>query len=62
MGGIANLNDVLDFIRVGAHAVAIGTANFSNPGIMIQIIQGLEDYCTENKTTLKKIRGSIQSY
>lgn len=62
MGGITNLDDALGFIKAGAHAVAIGTANFSNPLVMVEVIKGLEDYCKKNNTTLEKIRGTIQSY
>lgn len=42
MGGIATVDDVLDFISVGADAVAIGTMNFTNPYICKELIDGLE--------------------
>ena len=32
MGGIENGSDALDFLSVGADAVAVGTANFRDPG------------------------------
>ncbi|MCX6745046.1 MAG: dihydroorotate dehydrogenase [Candidatus Parcubacteria bacterium] len=48
MGGISSLQDVFDFFQVGASAVAIGTANFKNPLIMMQLIDQLEKYCVEH--------------
>lgn len=42
MGGIMNEWDVIDFISAGASAIAIGTANFTNPLICPQIINNLE--------------------
>ena len=43
MGGIATADDVLDFISVGADAVAIGTMNFTNPYICKVLIDELEE-------------------
>lgn len=42
MGGIMNEWDVIDFISAGASAVAIGTANFTDPFICPKIIDNLE--------------------
>ena len=42
MGGISSTEDALDFLESGATAVAIGTANFINPNVMIEIIDGLK--------------------
>jgi dihydroorotate dehydrogenase (NAD+) catalytic subunit len=33
MGGVSNIDDVIDFLSAGASAVAIGTANFVDPFI-----------------------------
>lgn len=48
MGGISCLEDALDFFESGASAIQIGTANFINPNIMIEIIEGLKSYLKEN--------------
>lgn len=40
MGGIMDEWDVIDFISAGASAVAIGTANFTDPLICPKIIEG----------------------
>lgn len=48
MGGITCLQDVFDFFKVGASAVAIGTANFKNPLVIMELIDQLEWYCAEH--------------
>ncbi len=47
MGGIMDEWDVIDFISAGASAVAIGTANFTNPYICPEIIANLEKVLDE---------------
>ncbi len=47
IGGITTWEDALEFILAGATAVQVGTANFRNPRAMIEIIEGLENYLTE---------------
>ncbi|MGP6140580.1 MULTISPECIES: dihydroorotate dehydrogenase [unclassified Jeotgalibaca] len=42
MGGVSSVDDALEMIMAGATAVAIGTANFSDPMICPKIIEGLE--------------------
>lgn len=60
MGGISSLEDALEFIIAGATAVSIGTANFINPRIAFEIIDGLERYMEENKIKdLSEIRGKL---
>lgn len=44
MGGIASAEDAIEMILAGASAVAVGTANFHNPGITMEIIDGIEAY------------------
>ncbi|RHN16925.1 DUF561 domain-containing protein [Dorea formicigenerans] len=60
MGGIATINDVLEFIMAGATGVAIGTANFNNPFVMPEIISELSKYMEENNIeTLDEVRGIV---
>ncbi len=47
MGGIADVDDILDYISVGADAVAVGTMNFTNPYICPELIQGLDERVEE---------------
>jgi len=48
IGGIIKVEDALEFIIAGARAIEIGTANFVNPRITIEIIEGIEKYLREN--------------
>lgn len=60
IGGIANLNDVLEFLIAGATAVQVGTANFVNPAISGELVQGLEQYVEQTSLPLSDIIGSLQ--
>lgn len=42
MGGISTVDDVLDYISVGCDAVAVGTANFTDPYVCPTIIDALD--------------------
>ena len=41
LGGIASAEDVLEFVMAGATAVQIGTANFANPAVSLEILEQL---------------------
>lgn len=43
VGGIATIDDVMEFLVVGASAVQIGTANFYNPTASVRIVNALPD-------------------
>ena len=43
-GGIASATDALEFIMCGASAVQIGTANFTNPGISLTVLEGIKHF------------------
>jgi dihydroorotate dehydrogenase (NAD+) catalytic subunit len=62
MGGIVNAEDALEFIIAGASAVAVGTANFINPKVSIEIIAGIKDYSKEHKiSSIKRLVGSLKT-
>ena len=44
MGGIASAEDAIEMILAGASAVSVGTANFYNPGVTMEIVDGIEKY------------------
>ncbi|MBU7228546.1 dihydroorotate dehydrogenase [Staphylococcus pseudintermedius] len=44
MGGVQNAQDVIDYVSVGADAVAVGTSNFQNPMVCKEIIDNLPEY------------------
>ena len=57
MGGISRAQDALEFILAGATAVAVGTANFHNPMITMEIVDGIQEFL--EKTGTKDIRELI---
>lgn len=59
-GGITDVNDVIEYLIVGAKAVQIGTANFLNPKVIWQIINDLELFLTKENTTLEALIGSLK--
>ena len=48
MGGIATYEDAIEFILAGAAAVSVGTANFHNPAVTMEVIDGIEAYMKKN--------------
>ncbi len=60
MGGIMDASSALEFIIAGASAVSVGTANFINPGISMEIIAGIKAYLAENKIRdIQELVGSL---
>lgn len=60
LGGIMNYKDAIEFIMAGAEVIQVGTANFVNPKISLDIIDGIEKYMIENKIKkIDEIRGII---
>lgn len=49
LGGIMNLEDVVEFLLAGASAVEIGTANFVDPSVTEKIVDNLNCYLKEQK-------------
>ena len=45
LGGIMNGRDALEFMLAGATAVEVGTANFINPAVTVEIVDYINDYC-----------------
>lgn len=48
MGGIASAEDAIEMILAGASAVSVGTANFYNPTITMDVVDGIEKYMKKN--------------
>ena len=60
-GGILTVEDALEFLITGAELIALGTANFVNPGATIELLNGLCVYMKQNGIrSLSEIRGSLQ--
>lgn len=49
MGGIEKLQDLFEFISVGADAFQIGTANFINPSISSNLAKELNEFMIKNE-------------
>ncbi len=62
VGGIMCAMDALEFLIVGATAVQVGTANFVDPRAMVNIIEGLEQFCVEEGISdIHELIGSLKS-
>jgi dihydroorotate dehydrogenase (NAD+) catalytic subunit len=62
MGGIMNAEDAIEFMLAGATAVAVGTAHFVNPGVTIEIIEGIEQYLKRKELNdVKEIVGGLDA-
>ena len=60
-GGIANANDALQLMLAGASAVAVGTQNFINPKVSIEIAQGIASYLERHKLAgVSEIVGALK--
>lgn len=44
IGGITSTNDAIEFMLAGATAIEVGTGNFINPRLTVEIINGIETY------------------
>lgn len=61
MGGIMNANDALEFLIAGASCVQVGTANFVNPGVSAEIVEGIEKHLVKNKiASVRELVGSLR--
>jgi dihydroorotate dehydrogenase (NAD+) catalytic subunit len=61
MGGIIDTDSALEFIIAGASAVSIGTANFINPRISVEVVEGIQKYMKVNKIAdIGELTGSLQ--
>ena len=60
IGGIATIDDVMEFFVAGATAVQIGTANFYNPAVSIETLDALPDALAQlGATCVADVVGTI---
>ena len=60
IGGIMNPTDAMEFLIVGARAVQVGTANFINPKVAVEIVDGLSAYLSrKNLSHIDQIIGTL---
>jgi len=48
LGGISKLDDALEFFMAGASAIQVGTAVFSEPGMLMRLIDDLTGWMTQH--------------
>ncbi|MCG6878899.1 MAG: dihydroorotate dehydrogenase [Deltaproteobacteria bacterium] len=61
IGGIREARDALEFLIAGADAVQVGTANFVNPGVSLDIVSGIEQFLMERHIeSVKEIIGTLK--
>lgn len=48
MGGITSGEDAIEFLMAGANAVAVGTANFTDPWACPRIVREMRAWCADN--------------
>ena len=60
MGGITKAEDAIEFIMAGATCIQVGTANFKNPRVGLEKVDGINDFMErEGIKSLDEIRGII---
>ena len=62
IGGIYSATDALEFIIAGATAVAVGTANFTQPSTALDVVEGLRSYLARHGiASVRDLVGSLQT-
>lgn len=62
MGGIRDASDAMQFILAGATAVAVGCYTFRQPDAPLQVIRGIEEYCTRhNVEDINSLVGALDT-
>ncbi|SKC85834.1 dihydroorotate dehydrogenase [Maledivibacter halophilus] len=60
MGGIMTYKDAVEFLLAGASAVSIGTGNLINPGIAMEILEGIEKHLIKKDyKSIEDIKGKV---
>lgn len=61
MGGIISADDAVEFMLAGASAVAIGTGNFINPEVTMDVLSGIKSFMSKEKiNSLKELIGRVE--
>ncbi len=60
MGGISNAEDAIEFMLAGADAISVGTANFVNPEVTMEILAGIKSYMKEKGySDISEFKGKV---
>lgn len=62
VGGIRTASDAMEFIIAGATAIAVGTANFVEPGCCAEIVEGMKKYCVrKNISKISELIATVKA-
>lgn len=60
MGGISCAEDAVEFMMAGASAISVGTANFRNPTVTCEIVEGIREFLIrKNIADVREIIGCV---
>lgn len=61
LGGIMNATDAIEFFLAGAMAIQVGTANFINPRVTMEIVDGIAAYLErKNISSVRELVGQLK--
>ena len=61
VGGISSAEDALEFILVGARAIQVGSASFSDPQLAFSMVSRIQELCRElGISSWEEFRGSLE--
>ena len=62
LGGVEKVDDVLEYLSVGASAVQVGTASFADPAVTRRLVKDLEDLVSDAKVfTIRQIVSDLRA-
>jgi len=63
VGGICTVRDIVEYLLAGASAIQVGTAHFRDPGISVELVENLEQYCKDqNLACLQDLIGKVKTF
>ena len=61
MGGISCWEDAIEFLLAGATVVSVGTANFYNPNVTMEVVDGIEKYLLDHQISdVRELIGAVK--
>ena len=61
MGGISCWEDAIEFLLAGATMVSVGTANFYNPNVTMEVVDGIEKYWLDHQISdVRELIGAVK--
>ncbi len=61
MGGISCWEDAIEFLLAGATMVSVGTANFYNPNVTMEVVNGIEKYLLDHQISdVRELIGAVK--